>query len=132
MNSFTLCKAQYTCFISAAIIDNSLQLTISAKAVGIASLQACFTVQNYETCTPTPALQLSWSRCRSGSLLLPLTSVFYSSRALVLRLSLATEKTNKDGDFRYFCKGRHGLSSDEKYISFVCKKFPLSHPKIIL
>ncbi len=58
---------KYKCFMTAASIDSSLQMSISAKAVGMANTFKL--PSQYKTCSPAPFLQLILSRFKSGSLL---------------------------------------------------------------
>ncbi len=51
-----------------------------------------------KTCSPAPLFRPIWSRCQSEPLLEPLTSVFCSIAARVLKISLTAEKTNKGKD----------------------------------
>jgi len=55
---------KFKCFMPAACVDNSLQLSISAETIQTAS--------HFKLLS---ALHLSMARCQSGSLLYPLTSV---------------------------------------------------------
>ncbi len=57
----------YKCFMPAACVDSSLQLSISAKTVWTASHFKL--PSQYKTSTSTPLLHLSLARCQSGSLI---------------------------------------------------------------
>jgi hypothetical protein len=87
--SITSCKVQI--LYASAIVDSSLQLSISANALGTASSFRLPSEQNIFL--PAPLLQLSWLRCQSKSLLLAYElGCAVRFAALVLKLSLTNEK----------------------------------------
>ncbi len=82
--------------IQAATIDRGLQLSISAKAMGIWQALLSFH-HSTKHAYPVPHFKPIWSRCQSGSLLHPF--VFCTIAGCVLYLSITTEKTSEGKDF---------------------------------
>ncbi len=87
------CYIMYKCFKPAACGDNSFQLSISAEPIHTASYFK--PLSEYKTWIPVPLFHLNMARCQSGSLLLPLTSVFCTIEAHVPYSSLFRKNWEK-------------------------------------
>jgi hypothetical protein len=115
---FSSHHVKYKCFMPAACVDSSLQLSISAETIHTESHFKL--LSEYKTWIPAAILHHSIARCQSGSMIYPLTSVFCTIAAHVPHISLSSKNSRKEGDCKSNSKNIVSEESPARLVHCAC------------